>query len=95
MTTYFKPPQPPSDILHKRKIAAWNCATIIPNFDQNVWRWDKFGIPIKWSDYGNRKSDHGWELDHIVPLAKGGCDEVHNLQALHWRCNAVKSDRFL
>lgn len=33
------------------------------------------------------------EVDHIVPISKGGKTEADNLQTLCWRCNRAKSDR--
>jgi ATP adenylyltransferase len=33
------------------------------------------------------------EVDHIVPRNKGGTDEIANLQALCFSCNAMKRDR--
>ena len=33
------------------------------------------------------------EVDHIVPKNKGGTDELSNLQALCYSCNAMKRDR--
>lgn len=33
------------------------------------------------------------EVDHIVPVAKGGKTEAGNLQTLCWRCNRSKSDK--
>ena len=33
------------------------------------------------------------EADHIVPRNKGGSDDLSNLQALCYQCNAMKRDR--
>lgn len=30
----------------------------------------------------------GWSIDHVIPLACGGCDQIHNLQ---WLTNEIKS----
>lgn len=35
------------------------------------------------------------EVDHIVPIAKGGRTEESNLQTLCWRCNRAKGDKIL
>ena len=35
------------------------------------------------------------EIDHIIPVAKGGCTEEDNLQTLCWKCNRAKSDKIL
>jgi ATP adenylyltransferase len=35
----------------------------------------------------------GLEVDHIIPRNKGGTDDVSNLQALCYSCNATKRDR--
>lgn len=32
-------------------------------------------------------------VDHIVPLARGGSDELANCQAAHRHCNRQKSDK--
>lgn len=49
------------------------------------------GDPI---DYSLRSPDPmSFEVDHIVPIAKGGPDELDNKQAAHRRCNQAKSDR--
>jgi len=33
------------------------------------------------------------EVDHIVPVSKGGKTEANNLQTLCWRCNRSKSNK--
>ena len=35
-------------------------------------------------DYGI-KSENGWVIDLIVPIEKGGKDEITNLQLVHWK----------
>lgn len=35
------------------------------------------------------------EIDHIIPVAKGGCTEEDNLQTLCWKCNRAKSDKIV
>lgn len=35
------------------------------------------------------------EIDHIIPVAKGGCTVEDNLQTLCWKCNRVKSDKII
>ena len=56
------------------------------------WKKDQCSAWIKWSDYGNRNSKYGWEIDHISPTSNGGGDELSNLRPLHWKNNARTSD---
>ena len=35
------------------------------------------------------------EIDHIIPVAKGGCTVEENLQTLCWKCNRSKSDKIM
>lgn len=35
------------------------------------------------------------EIDHIIPVAKGGCTAEENLQTLCWKCNRSKSDKII
>lgn len=60
----------------------------------NGFRKDQYGDWIKWSDYGNRNSQYGWEVDHIIATANGGSDDLTNLRPLHWKNNSFKSDNW-
>lgn len=35
------------------------------------------------------------EIDHIIPVAKGGCTVEENLQTLCWKCNRSKGDKII
>lgn len=35
------------------------------------------------------------EIDHIIPVSKGGFTQEDNLQTLCWKCNRAKSDKIL
>lgn len=35
------------------------------------------------------------EIDHIIPIAKGGLTKEDNLQTLCWKCNRSKSDKLI
>ncbi|OON85411.1 HNH endonuclease [Oribacterium sp. C9] len=35
------------------------------------------------------------EIDHIIPVAKGGYTVEDNLQTLCWKCNRSKSDKIM
>lgn len=74
------------------KISVWNKGTPIEGFDNAIWRRDKCGRAMKFAEHGNRNSEYGWEIDHIIPVARGGDDNIDNLQPLYWENNAKKSD---
>lgn len=69
----------------------WNKGVPLPGYDPNEWRRDAFGNAMYRHAYGET-SQHGWEVDHILPVAKGGRDDLWNLQPLHWEANRRKGD---
>lgn len=74
------------------KRTVFNKGTEITGYDSSKWRRDRCGHAMDWDQHGNRKSDFGWEIDHIDPVANGGDDNYNNLQPLFWKNNADKGD---
>src|SRR5574344_846204 len=84
------------------KEIAWNTACIVPNHDPNVERWDACGAWIHYSDFENHNSDFGWDIDHVLPIAKLRLYKVprtlwnhaSNIRAMHWKNNQSKSNSY-
>jgi len=70
--------------------AVWQKARTVFGWDSTKFRKDSCGATIQKTEYGNRNSDYGWEIDHIDP--DGPDDDMWNLQPLQWENNVVKSD---
>ena len=81
-------------MLEDLKRAAWSRTSPVSGQQLNGWefRKDCLGNLVRYTDFGNRHSPFGWELDFIVARALGGTNDPENLQALHWRANAARSE---
>lgn len=60
-------------------------------FDRDGWECRLCGIPTPRVKRGTYEFDAP-ELDHIIPLAKGGEHSYRNTQCTCRRCNSLKSD---
>ncbi len=80
-----------ADARKNRILSVWNKGRKIKDYDAEVWRHDDLGNVIKFADHGNRDSKHGWEIDHITPVADGGSDSLSNLRPLQWEANVARN----
>jgi len=73
-------------VLEDLKRAAWGRTS--PVSSANAWaiRKDCLGNLIRYTDFGNRNSPFGWELDYM------GSNAPENLQALNWKAVAARSE---
>lgn len=53
---------------------------------------DPWGREIHRKDYGKR-TEFGWNIDHVKPISYGGDNEIKNLQPVHWQTNKDKGQK--
>jgi len=70
---------------HRRKSAGYISGSI----RYNILKDAKFRCEL----CGISADTKALEVDHIIPRNKGGSDEINNLQALCYSCNAMKRDK--
>jgi hypothetical protein len=73
-------------------LGLWQACRSIPGLNEQRWRYDHAELLMKWEDYGNRKSNVGWQVAYIVALEDGGADHVDNLRAVSFSARILKGD---
>lgn len=63
-------------------------------FDRDNWHCRICGCSTPKSLMGSNK-DNSPELDHIIPMSKGGSHTLSNVQLLCRKCNNIKSDKLI
>jgi hypothetical protein len=63
-------------------VEVWRKAIPYKRFE--LYKKDSFGSIMFYDDYGI-ESENGWVIDFIIPVQKGGKDELENLQPVHWK----------
>ena len=71
----------------------WKKGIKIPHFSPDCWKIDIGGVFIKYSEFGNKNSEFGWEIDPIISVSNGGNDNIENLQPLNWINKLVKDKK--
>ena len=67
------------------KLSVWAKGKIADGYNGNFYRRDAFGTWMQYSAHGDTLSYFGWEIAYVVPLEKGGTDDLSNLQPLQWQ----------
>lgn len=76
----------------RSKLLVWAKGTSVAGYDPVKFRQDICGNWMIYAEHGNTLSPYGWEIDHIYPAARGGGNDLTNLQPLYWRNNRAKGD---
>ena len=72
----------------------WDKGRPIPHKNSDLYRRDSMGNELYRYAYG-KHGDMSWQVDHKVPVAKGGSDNLRNLQPPQSDANAEKGDKLV
>jgi len=73
-------------------LPTWDDDVINYVYDKNDGYCWHCGKKLAFTNYGERWSKGGWEIDHSIPLSRGGTDGLNNLVPACVECNRSKQD---
>ena len=73
----------------------WEKSRTDAKYDENKYRFDDCAAIMQRDLYGKTDSIYGWTIDHIIPLSKGGSNDLSNLRPMQHQNNAAKADNNL
>lgn len=65
----------------------------LETFGDVEYAYDFAGFRIKRSEYNNRNSVYGWNIDHLIPLSKNGLNSKCNKAIASIIANDQKADK--
>ena len=68
----------------------WAKGQVVGNNNPDEYRKDECGAWMYFSHYSNRKSQYGWEIDHIEFVDHVASKDLNNLRPLQWQNNTCK-----
>ncbi len=77
------------DLNRETAMRLWN-----KTFGKETKVYDFAGRQMVKGAYNDRKSDYGWNVDHILPQSRGGVTADHNLVCCNIKTNDEKADKF-
>ena len=77
------------DLNRETAMRLWN-----KSFGKDTKVEDFAGRTMAKGAYNDRKSEFGWNVDHILPQSRGGVTADHNLVCCHIKTNDEKADKF-
>lgn len=72
----------------------WQKGAEVPGYNSDIFRQDSCGAWIMKNQFG-KETKFGWEIDHILPVSKGGNDDLVNLRPMHYLNNRSKGEDYL